>query len=226
MARRTALLTAVLCLVLAGATTALGSSNLLTNGSFSTGDFTGWTLFTTPSGNLGGDGYPFVSTFNPTGDGAAYAAGFNVGGGTPGNFQGGGVYQDFTVSTAGLYSLSFDWAAYSPSTECCQNGDGGQFSLILNGVTLDSYDTGTINIGQTIPGSLVVDTSLTPGSYQFEIQIARQFGNCGYNCTPEQFVTNASASLASSGATPEPGSLMLLGSGLVGLAGIVRRKRS
>ena len=49
---------------------------IVTNGDFATGDFTGWTLFTTPNGGLGGSasGLPAVTSFNVTGSGAQNAA--------------------------------------------------------------------------------------------------------------------------------------------------------
>jgi hypothetical protein len=223
MKRIATIVAAFLFVLLAASGKALGSSNLLTNGDFSTGDFTGWTIFTTPSGSLGGDGYPFVSSFNPTNFAAPDAAGFNVGSSLPGVYQGGGVYQDFT-SGAGLYNLIFWWAAYSPPTECCNNPDGGEFSLVLDGQTATIEDTGYISIGETIwGGSGINDVLLSAGTHQFGILITRPYATCGYDCTPEQFVTGASVSPVY---VPEPGSLILLGSGLLSAAGFVRRKRS
>lgn len=171
-----------------------------------------------------GSGYPYVSSFDVTGGGAQNAGTFDVGEVSyTGLFEGGGVWQDFTTS-GGLATLSFDWASWDQPNES-QNADGGQFALVLDGVTLASYDIGNINSGQVVRGSFSVNDTLTPGTHQFEILIERPYVSCGFDCTPQQFVTNASVLGNSGGTTPEPGTLLLFGSGLVGLAGVVRRKR-
>jgi hypothetical protein len=72
---------------------------IVTNGDFATGDFTGWTLFTTANGSLGeSEGLPAVTSFNVTGAGAQNAATFQVGEVVPGSGQqGGGITQTVTL---------------------------------------------------------------------------------------------------------------------------------
>jgi hypothetical protein len=191
----------------------------LTNGNFGTGDFTGWTIFTTSNGTNGAT-YPYVSSINPTGDGNPYAAVFNVGEVTfygPPDYEGGGVYQDFTTS-GGLATLGFDWAAYNNTAY--ENADGGQFSLLLDGSTVASYDTGDILSGQTIKGSFSDVVSLTPGSHEFEILIERPW--LSDSITPKQYVSGAYVTTTT---IPEPGTLALLGTGLFALGNMVRKRK-
>ncbi len=96
-------LVALLALVAAQA----GATNLIVNGSFQTGDFTGWTLGTTSNGTAGA-GFPVVAAW-PLG-------GMNAWEGEVGevNFdgtqQGATLTQSFTAA-AGSSAISIDWAA-------------------------------------------------------------------------------------------------------------------
>jgi hypothetical protein len=69
------LTTCVICASIAAGFAVAPTANaaIVTNGNFATGDFTGWTLFTTSNGSLGpsGSGLPAVTSFNVTGSGTA-----------------------------------------------------------------------------------------------------------------------------------------------------------
>src|SRR4029077_7485019 len=69
----------------------VAKANLVLNGNFATGDFTDWTLATTPNGTLGS---PTVTTFD-FGSGAVNAAQFQVGqvSFNPGQQEGGSISQ-------------------------------------------------------------------------------------------------------------------------------------
>ena len=189
-----------------------GATNLLVNGSFQSNDFTGWTIGTTANGTWG-QGFPIVTGWPLGGENAAEG---EVGGGSPGDFEGGTLTQTFT-SGAGAATLSFDYAAMGDGTH--QNADGGDFVLVLDGTTLANFDVGTINPTQLINGTLSANVNLSAGTHTFEIEVLRQFLSSPGN-TPYQFVTNADVE----GTVPEPGSLILMGSGVLGLAGVLRRK--
>jgi hypothetical protein len=114
--------------------------NLIQNGGFETGDFIGWTLFTTSAnGSLGFAPVPDVTSFNVTGSAAGNAARFQVGQvAFDPRFlpEGGGLMQNvltgtgtfmFTANVAAFWLASL--AACNPGPPSnCSNGDAGTFS--------------------------------------------------------------------------------------------------
>jgi len=201
----------VLVVLLAIFAVQAGATNLLVNGSFEDGTFNGWTIGTTSNGNWG-PGYPIIAGW-PLGGGLNAAKGQVGEVNFDQTYQGGTLSQVFT-SGAGAATLSFDYVAQGSGGT---NADGGDFRLILDGTTLADHDVGSINANQIISGTLTANVNLSAGSHTFEIDILRHYLNNG---TPFQYVTNADVE----GTVPEPGSLILMGSGVLGLAGVLRRK--
>ena len=190
-----------------------GATNLLQNGSFQSGDFTDWTLGTTSNGTAG-QGFPIVTQWPLNNainawEGEVGEVNFD------GTFQGATLSQTFT-SGAGAATLSFLWAANGAGG----NADGGDFRLILDGTTLADHDVGQINPDQLVNGSLSANVNLTAGQHTFEIDILRKYITLPGD-TPYQYVTGADVE---GQGVPEPGSLILMGSGVLGLAGVLRRK--
>jgi hypothetical protein len=192
------------------------NADIITNGNFQTGTLAGWTVFTTSNGSNGA-GLPNVVSFNTTGGGASDAAHFNVGEATfDGLPRGGGLSQTIVAPVSGSYTLTEDFASMATAA----NEDAGTFSIIIDGTSVATDSLGFISNDQTLRGNFDETVNLTAGSHTFETEITRVFQNSSN--TPDQFLDNISLSAA----TPEPASLLLLGTGLMALAGRWRRRNS
>jgi hypothetical protein len=182
---------------------------IVTNGNFATGDFTGWTLFTTSNGSLGlsGSGLPAVTSFNVTGSGAQNAATFQVGEVSfDGTQQGGGITQPVTLP-GGSISFSASIASLGDTTLNSGNAEGGVFNVLLDGVTEDTLAIGAIGPNAVIRDTLSFSTTESAGAHTLEILITRPFQNGSAGMSPDQFITNIAIT---SNVVPAP----LIGHGL------------
>ena len=204
--------------------TSANAVELITNGGFDAG-FSGWTLFTTDEGRIGsGVGVPGVTSFDVTGLGAENAARLQVGQTPVGAGQQGGGLRQTITATAGSLTFFADIAAQE--TNLTGNGTAGLFSVLLDGVALDTFDFGEIGIGAIERGSLSFNTAVTAGDHTLEILITRPFRGGGPGgVTPLQFVTNVSAT-QTGGAVPEPSTWGLLIVGFAAAGAGLRARRA
>jgi hypothetical protein len=188
------------------------------NGNFETGNLSGWTTYTTANGTIG---TPTVVSFDTTGSGASLAARLQVGqlSFQSGVFAGGGILQSLNLAV-GTYVLTADFAAFNANTSG-SNASGGRFSLLLDGVTLDSTTFGSITGQQTLRDNFNLTLNITTaGLHEFRFQAERPF----LMANVFQFWDNIQ--ISSLQAVPAPSGVILAGLGVVGALGLRRRFRT
>ncbi len=192
--RRVAFLVSLVELALTVAFGGASNAATLTNGDFETGDLTGWTVFTSNNGALGGAGFPLVLVLDIKGDGvvsksAAFKVGQRVFAGLDSTPEGGGMYQTVTLN-AGSVTLTADIAVTYSSSRHARNLSGGLFELMLDDKVLDSHDVGAIGAGTTERSHLSGSASVPAGTHAIRLRITRPAVVKVGTPAPVQFIDN------------------------------------
>lgn len=190
-------------------------ANLIVNGDFQT-DLSGWTTFTTAGGTIG---TPAVTAFDTSGAGSSSAATFNVGRlSNVGPQEGGGLFQSFLFG-GGVVNIAADIAVLD--NRVGSNAAGGLFSLLLDGLVVDSFDFGSVDLDVAERSTLDYAGLLSAGNHELRFEITRGF--ISSDQTPFQYLDNVV--VTGSNQVPEPGTLALVGLALAGAAWARKAKR-
>jgi PEP-CTERM motif len=209
------------------------AQNLINNGGFELGNLSGWTVNNANGPGQSGGVFASNTTTSPL------SGEHNVGAASGNWFaltdQGGpGVHafsQDFTVG-GGLTTVSFDMFV--------NDFDGGPFcgpGLNINSGNVEcgrvdvltagsgAFDTGAGVVANLYDGADAPNGTSHPYiNYTFNLNLAAGSYTLRFGEADNQSFFNMGVDNVSVTNTPEPGSLALMGSGLIGLAGAVRRK--
>lgn len=162
------MLTRILCLAVVASSCAMAD---FVNGSFSTGDLSGWTHYLTANGR---ENYGDVASFDTTGTGANPAARFEIGQSSlDSSMAGAGIRQSLFLQP-GTYTLTADIALLGGPLD---NFSGGVFTARLDSSTLDTHDFGYALAGPAIVRSsrLMAVTIASAGTYQFSFEFTRPY---------------------------------------------------
>lgn len=221
-------------LILMAGFTGQVQATVITNGSFETGDFTGWTVkdLTPPFYPIrveGAGGTPGFGLFNSAPTDGNFAATHGFDGGGPGIIR---ISQDITVIN-GLSTIEFDYrAGWNLITFCngcldrlfdvnIETAGGGGIGLTGFAILTAQADTTVLDTGN-LTGS--IDLSAFIGQtvhLAFDWTVPNSFSGPAFfqldnvRSTESQLIATV----------PEPGPLALLGFGLFGLGFLQKRRR-
>ena len=194
MTRLFSYITAIFIVILCFPFPLRATQPIIKNGDFENGDLSGWTVFTTPNGTLGGVGFPDCVEFDVTGDGVpTKSLTVKVGqqdyqaDGAP--LAGGGV--ETTVGlTQGRAIVTADIASSYSSPTDRRNLAGGLFEILLDGNVIAHHDFGPIENGVIQRFTLKGATRVSAGRHEVRVRVRRPFRSMAHDQAPRQFIDN------------------------------------
>jgi hypothetical protein len=196
------------------------------NGNFETGDFSGWTISTTPNGvTLTQTVVLWDIDFagpQPTSFAGQFAVGQIIS--QPGVPEGIELTQSLNLISGETYTIGFDWSAHRGSTASTNNAQGGIFDIIVNGSSIANAAAGLIGPSTPRWGSLSTNFTATfTGAHTIGARITRPFRVPPNGMVPADLFQSID-NFVLTAAIPEPGTVCVLG--WLAVASLLARRRS
>jgi hypothetical protein len=177
----------------------LVSAEVLTTTDFESGNFAGWTTFSTSNGTLGGKGFPSVAECDHADSVSSskclqiqvgqlhYAPVLDV-------QQGGGI-ELTTMTGSGFIQLSARVGVTYDSLNKKRNLHGGLFEWVVDGQVIATLDVGPIEDGAEVQHQFTGKVSVAAGRHTLQLRVTRPFRSGTGQPAPVQFVDDVLAAL-------------------------------
>ncbi len=177
------------------------SAEVLRTTDFESGDFSGWTAFSTANGTLGGKGFPSVAVCDHAGvispsrclqvqvGQLHYAPVHDV-------QQGGGI-ELATMTGSGILQLSARVGVTYDSPNKKRNLSGGLFEWVVDDEVVASLDVGPIEEGAAVQHQFTGTVPVTAGHHTIQLRMTRPFQSGIGQSAPIQFVDDVLVELIS-----------------------------
>ena len=182
-----------LCSVLVLSNVGLCQADILNQMSFESDEIAPWEIFVTPSGTLGGGGWPLVELFETVAEGqASKALKFKVGQLRQEKDmhpeQGGGMVILITTSAGALNLSAHVAVTYHSSSSDRRNLAGGLFQWIVDDQVIASHNIGPIKKNSLLRHHFNVDHPVQAGTHSVRLRITRPFTSRPGIYAPFQYV--------------------------------------
>jgi len=177
------------------------SAEVLMTMDFESGDFFGWTAFSTSNGTLGGKGFPSVAVCDHAGVVSPsrclkvqvgqlhYAPVHDV-------QQGGGI-ELATMTGSGILQLSARVGVTYDSPNKKRNLSGGLFEWVVDDQVVADLDVGPIEKGTAVQHQFTGTVPVTAGHHTIQLRMTRSFQSGTGQSAPIQFVDDVLVELIS-----------------------------
>lgn len=175
------------------------SAEVLMTTDFESGILSGWTVFSTSNGTLGGKGFPTVGLCNHgTPVSPSHCLQVQVGQlhyDPTGELQQGGGIGLTTMTNSGLIQLSARVGVTYHSHDYKRNLNGGLFEWVVDDQVIADLDVGPVDDGGTVQQLFSGKVPVAAGRHVLQLRVTRPFQSGAGKPAPVQFVDDVMVEL-------------------------------